>query len=86
MQKTIEFSKKIVIILICVAILSIMAHYALIFLGKEPNDNVTVTIITTVLGGIMGYMGKSAFEKNSRNKHGLDKNGVPYKDHEITEY
>ena len=44
---------------------------------KDPISDITVAVFTVCGGGILGYIIKSAFEKNSRNKHGLDEFGNP---------
>ena len=61
--------------MICVA-----ANYALAFLERgNINETVTVALITTILGTVIGYFVKSFNEKNSRNKYGVDEFGEKIK-------
>ena len=80
-----EFSKIITLILIGFCLACIAADYVLKYIVvfhdvnmEHIGDDVTKTMIVTILGTAGGYMFKSSFEKCSRNKHGLDKDGNPH--------
>lgn len=56
---------------------SYLLSVLLSILDKDPISDITVAVYTVCGGGILGYIIKSAFEKNSRNKYGLDEFGNP---------
>jgi len=74
----VEFSKKIVIAVLIWAMSVVTFSYVLSYLDKNPNEIVTSAVVTSVIGIIIGYFQKSFKEKDSRNKHRLDKNGIPF--------
>ena len=63
-----EFSKK-------------LAAWAVAFIlaamDKQPVGDVTTAIFTACIGYLVTYAAKSTTEKISRNRHGLDADGVP---------
>lgn len=52
--------------------------YLLSVLLSILDPDITAAVYTVCGGGILGYIIKSAFEKNSRNKYGLDADGNPF--------
>lgn len=76
--KRMEFSKRLAIFACIVTVFSIMLSALLAFLDKETISDVSVAIISGASAIVAGYMGKSAYEKSSRNKYGLDENGNPW--------
>lgn len=72
-----EFSKKIAIFCCVLMCFSYLLSVILSALDKDPISDITVAVYTVCGGGILGYIIKSAFEKNSRNKYGLDADGNP---------
>ena len=78
MNKKMEFSKKLAIFLGIVTVVVIAISAILSLLGKEPISDVAVAVISTCGGYLCTYGLKSAFEKNSRNKYGVDENGIPF--------
>ena len=57
----------------------ITADYVLAFLNHTNiQATVTVTIIGSVVAALISYYAKSYKEKDSRNRHKVDENGVPY--------
>lgn len=73
-----EFSKRLSIILIVFGMLGVIASYVLAFLGKETNYTVTVSLITEIMVTGIAYLTYQYKLKDSRNKHGVDEEGVPY--------
>jgi len=78
MKKKIEFSKILAIICTVLIILSCVISSVLSLLDKNANESVTTTLITVCGGYLVSYAFKSGWEKNSRNKYGIDENGIPY--------
>lgn len=73
-----EFSKKLAAWAVAVATLSSVVSYVLAFRDQQTASDVTTTIFTACIGYLVSYAAKSATEKISRNRHGLDADGVPY--------
>lgn len=72
-----EFSKKIAIFCCVMMCFSYLLSVLLSILDKDTISDITVAVYTVCGGGVLGYIVKSAFEKNSRNKYGLDEFGNP---------
>ncbi len=72
-----EFSKRLAAWCVIIATVAVVASYVLAFLGLETAEGTTTTIFTGCIGYLMTYAAKSATEKISRNRHGLDAAGNP---------
>lgn len=72
-----EFSKKLAAWAVVVATASAAASFVLAVLDKQTVSDVTTTIFTACIGYLVTYAAKSATEKVSRNRHGLDADGNP---------
>lgn len=73
-----EFSKIIVFFMLLITIGWVSTSYFLAFFGKDPNEIVTVTVISTLMVTLISYYVSKTTEKMSRNKYGIDKNGNPF--------
>lgn len=80
-----EFSKKIAIFCCVLMCVSYLLSVILSALDKDPISDITVAVYTVCGGSILGYIIKSAYEKNSRNKYGLDEFGNPLYGNESNE-
>lgn len=78
-RKKMEFSQKLVALSWAITVIWIFLSYALAFIERNPNETVTVALITESLGVTLAYYSYQAILKTSRNKSGVDRNGVPYK-------
>jgi uncharacterized membrane protein YqgA involved in biofilm formation len=68
-----EFSKTAVFLILLFCMGCVTANYVLAFRNAENvNSEVTITLVTTILGTVIGYFLKSLGEKHSRNKHKID--------------
>lgn len=74
-----EFGQKLVVISWAITIVWISLSYALSFVDRNPNETVTVSLITESFGVTLAYFGYQGILKTSRNKHGVDKDGIPFK-------
>ena len=74
----IDHSKKITVAVFVLTAICVFADYILTALGLEVYHAVTQTILGIFAAVVTGYFGKSLGEKHSRNKHGVDENGVPH--------
>lgn len=72
-----EFSKKLAAWAVVVATTAATASFVLAAFGKETASDVSTTIFTACIGYLITYAAKSATEKVSRNRHGLDADGKP---------
>lgn len=72
-----EFSKRIAVYCCVMMSFSYIVSVVLSYFDKDPVTDITVAVYTVCGGGVLGYIVKSAFEKNSRNKYGLDEFGNP---------
>lgn len=73
-----EFSQCLVIVSWTVTIVWITSSFILAFFGKDPNSEVTVTLIKESFGVTLAYYLYQASLKISRNIHKVDPSGVPY--------
>lgn len=80
-----EFSKKLAAWAVVIATVSMAASYILAALGRETAGEVTTTVFTACIGYLITYAAKSATEKISRNRHGLDEDGTPMTEKEREE-
>lgn len=76
-----EFSKRLAAWCVMIATAAAIASYVLAFRGLETAEGITTTIFTACVGYLMTYAAKSATEKISRNRHGLDADGNPIEQH-----
>lgn len=84
-KKPWEFSKKLAAWAVVIATVSTAASYILAALGRETAGEVTTTVFTACIGYLITYAAKSATEKISRNRHGLDEDGMPVSETERKE-
>jgi len=80
-----EFSKCVVVAMLVISCGWISLSFILAWFGKDTLEGLTETIVTTLLASIVGYFAKAFFEKNSRNKYGLDADGNPLAGKETTQ-
>ena len=89
-----EFSKKLAAWAVLVATAAAVASYVLAFRDQQTASDVTTTIFTACIGylityaakSLVSYAAKSATEKISRNRHGLDAYGNPISGAGVGEY
>lgn len=74
-----EFSQVIVVVSWAVTIVWISLSFILAFFDKDTNSDVTVALITESFGVTLAYFIYQATLKISRNKYGIDLDGVPFK-------
>lgn len=73
-----EFSKVLAVWAAVTATAASVASFALSAFDKQPVSDFAAAVFSTCVGYLITYAGKSAVEKVSRNKHGIDENGKPY--------
>lgn len=72
-----EFSKKLALWAIIIGTLALLSSVVLSIFDKQPLTDLTSTIFTACIGYLITYAAKSATEKISRNRHGIDADGNP---------
>ena len=55
-----------------------LCNIAILNDGSMPDSTLAVTCVTVVIGSLVSYLLYNGFLKNSRNKYGVDSEGVPY--------
>ena len=78
-KSTKEFSQSLVMLSWAITIVWISLSFALAFFDKDTNSEVTVALITESFGVTLAYLIYQAMLKMSRNKHGIDQDGIPFK-------
>ena len=77
-KEKMDFSKKIVFVVLLWSLLCVTVSYVFVYLDKLPNEAVTGNILLYVTAPtIAGYLATKTVEKASRNKYGLDEDGKP---------
>lgn len=71
-MKKLEFSKLIVFLNWLVFASWVTFSYILAFYEKNPNETVTVTVVTACLGSTLGYFIQNALRTNSANRNGIN--------------
>lgn len=77
-KKTLSYSQRLMLVLICASMAWVTWSYVLASLGKDPVENLAIAIVSTLIVALLAYFVKSFGEKNSRNKYKVDENGMPY--------
>lgn len=75
-----EFSKMLALWAVITATAAAIASFVLSAYDKQPVSDFTTVVFSTCVGYLVTYAAKSAVEKTSRNKHGIDENGIPFDD------
>lgn len=75
--KRMEFSKILVAWALIVTTVCVGISFALAMFDHDPCTDITVSVSAACIAIAVAYEAKSAAEKHSRNKYGLDENGRP---------
>jgi hypothetical protein len=74
-----EFGQKMVVVSWAVTIAWISLSFLLAFFDKATNESLSSVLATGSFMDTVGYFAYQGYLKNSRNKHSVDAQGVPYK-------
>ena len=77
-KRKLEFSKILAIWAAIIGTAALVAPFVLSAHDKQPVEGLSISVFTACIGYLVTYAGKSAFEKNSRNKYRLDEYGNPF--------
>lgn len=78
MKKSYTFTQRVISILMVVSVIWVTWSFVLATIGKEPVENLSIAIVSTLIIALLGYFVKNLGEKNSRNKYKVDENGIPW--------
>lgn len=83
--KRLDFSQKIVIAILVFAMIGVALSYVLPFISLalfgesvDPNGDLSVALVGSVIGVVLTYALYNGALKMSRNKYGIAKDGIPY--------
>ena len=76
-RRPLEFSKMLAAWAVVVATAAATASFYLAAHDKSTASDLSTTIFQACIGYLITYAAKSATEKISRNRHGLDADGNP---------
>lgn len=62
------FTKKIVLLVLIVALIDMQIPFVLSFLGREPVETLGTTIVIEIVGVCIGYFVKAFFGKKEEEK------------------
>jgi hypothetical protein len=77
-MKKFEWSKIVCGLIIVYGVANGVLYNVAVFMDKCPDSALAVQSVTTIIGGYMSYLLYQFGLKNSRNKFGIDDEGVPY--------
>ena len=77
-SEKLEFSKWILVAVLVWGMILVTSSFILAAIDKNVNEGVTIAVISTIVGTIMGYMIYQFKLKDSRNKYKVDEEGVPF--------
>lgn len=83
--KRMEFSKLLVTWALIVTTACVVFSFILAMFDHDPCIDVTVSVSTACIAIAVAYEAKSAAEKHSRNKYGLDADGKPIRERNDSE-
>lgn len=74
-----EYSKIIMAIILVYGISNGVLYNIEIFMGLEPDPELAVQSVVTIVGAFISYVMYQWGLKSSRNKYGIDSDGQPFK-------
>ena len=73
-----ERSVKFCVASVLFGMANVAVYWIAVFLDKAPGTEVAVAGVAEIIAPVIGYFIYQAKLKDSRNKYGIDKDGVPY--------
>jgi xanthine/uracil permease len=81
-KRGLDFSKILAIWAVVIASVTVAVSFLLSAFDKQAVSDLATVIFSTCVGYLVTYAGKSALEKASRNKWGIDADGNPFDKHD----
>lgn len=76
--KNVERNVKFCLLCMFLGVANVAVYWIAVFMGKAPGETVACTGMVEMIAPVLGYYVYQAKLKDSRNKYGIDENGVPY--------
>lgn len=73
-----ERSVKFCLACFLLGVINVSVYWVAIFMGLQPDSSVACTGMVEMIAPVLGYFVYQAKLKDSRNKYGIDENGIPY--------
>ena len=73
-----ERSVKFCLACFLLGVVNVSVYWVAIFMGLQPDSSVACTGMVEMIAPVLGYFVYQAKLKDSRNKYGIDENGIPY--------
>lgn len=81
-----ERSVKFCLLCMALGVINVAVYWVAVFMDKAPDATVACTGMVEMIAPVLGYYIYQAKLKDSRNKYGIDADGVPFSKKEpITE-
>lgn len=77
-----ERSVKFCLLCMTLGVLNVAVYWVAVFTGKAPGETVACTGMVEMIAPVLGYYVYQAKLKDSRNKYGVDADGVPFSEQE----
>jgi len=77
-KKTIEFKKKLAVFSVMLILSITVCDFVLAFMGLAVPETVSEIVASAAFAYLVSYAATSTYEKHSRNKYGVDADGIPY--------
>lgn len=74
-----EYSKIILAVILVYGISNGILYNIEVFMGFEPDPELAVQSVVTIVGAFLSYVLYQFGLKSSRNKYGIDPDGQPFK-------
>lgn len=74
-----EWSKLWMALIVLYGIGCGVAYYAAVFIDKPVDPSLAIQAVVTIIGAFLSYLIYQFGCKNSRNRYGVDSEGVPFK-------
>lgn len=73
-----ERNVKFCVACVLFGVVNVAVYWIAVFMDKAPGTEVAVAGVAEIIAPVIGYLIYQAKLKDSRNKYGIDKDGVPY--------
>ena len=75
-NKTLSYSQKVMLVLICASMAWVTWSYVLASLGKDPVEHLAISIVSTLIVALLAYFVKSFGERTPRNNSKLNEQEI----------
>lgn len=76
--KRTETSVKFCLLCVTLGVINVATYWVAVFMRLSPDSTVACTGMVEMIAPVLGYYIYQAKLKDSRNKYGVDENGIPF--------